>query len=44
MKRTRKAADPRTRRAPAGPPFPARRVLPSEWATLLRERGDAIYR
>jgi len=29
-------------RKPPAPPFPARRGLPSEWASLLRERADAL--
>ena len=35
-------AQSRKRPTPSGPPFPARRGLPSEWASLLRERADAL--
>jgi len=38
----KKDAHPRKRLTPAGPPFPARRGLASECATLLRERADPL--
>jgi hypothetical protein len=37
-----KDAQPHNRPPTAAPPFPARRGLASEWATLLRERADAL--
>ena len=37
-----KDAHPHKRLTPAAPPFPARRGLASEWASLLRERADAL--